>query len=57
MEVQIKMNNFEKDVENNFEKQLPIKNQRSEISLLAMVAKSHLGNKKSITIHVQELDL
>ena len=51
------LDDFEKDIENNFEKQLPMKNMSREISLLTSTAALHSKSKKSITIRVHEMDL
>ena len=51
------LDDFEKDIEDNFENLQPITNIAEEIALLKNVASNHSKNRKSITIRIPEMDL
>ena len=52
----IKLDSYEQDIEDNFEKQQKI-DDRSEIALLQKFAKAHLSKKSSVTIRIAEHDI
>ncbi|MEG8230547.1 CopG family antitoxin [Candidatus Rickettsia tasmanensis] len=52
----IKLDSYEQDIEDNFEKQQKI-DDRSEIALLQKFAKAHLSKKRSVTIRIAEHDI
>ncbi|WP_085065594.1 CopG family antitoxin [Rickettsia peacockii] len=52
----IKLDSYEQDIEDNFEKQQKI-DDRSAIALLQKFAKAHLSKKRSVTIRIAEHDI
>ena len=50
----IKLDSYEQDIEDNFEKQQKI-DDRSEIALLQKICKAHLSKKRSVTIRLQNM--
>ncbi|HJD59719.1 MAG TPA: hypothetical protein LFW20_03480 [Rickettsia endosymbiont of Omalisus fontisbellaquei] len=52
----IKLDPYEQDIEDNFEKQQKI-DDKSEIALLQKSAKAHLNKKRSVTIRIAEHDI
>ncbi|MBP9726388.1 MAG: hypothetical protein KBD83_02840 [Gammaproteobacteria bacterium] len=55
----IKLDDYEKDIEENFEKRSPLntKELKNEAHLLTQAAKNHAKVKQSITIRVNPFDL
>jgi predicted DNA binding CopG/RHH family protein len=53
----IRLDNFEQDVEDNFESLQPILNMYAEMHQIKQAALSHIKRKKSITLRVREVDL
>ncbi|ASX28222.1 hypothetical protein BA173_05340 [Rickettsia sp. MEAM1 (Bemisia tabaci)] len=51
-----KLDSYEQDIEDNFEKHQKF-DDKNEIALLRKAAKAHLNNKRSITIRVAEHDI
>ena len=51
-----KLDKYEQEIEDNFEKQVSITTQ-GELNKLKMIAKNHLKKKRSITIRVAEHDI
>jgi len=52
----IKLDSYEQDIENNFEKQQKF-DDKDEISLLQKSAKAHPNKKRSVTIRIAEQDI
>ncbi|MGL4226236.1 MAG: CopG family antitoxin [Rickettsia sp.] len=52
----IKLDPYEQDIEDNFEKQQKI-DDKSEIALLQQSAKAYLNKKRSVTIRIAEHDI
>ena len=52
-----KLNAFEQDIENNFEKLKPIDNMQNEMDVIKNSASQHSVRKKSITLRLHESDL
>jgi predicted DNA binding CopG/RHH family protein len=57
MTKKVPLDEFEQDIENNFESLRTIKNLKSEMDLIKKAASSHSKRKKSITLRVHEMDL
>ena len=53
----LKLDQYEQDIEDNFEKQSKISNHEFYISKLQQAAANHQKNKKSITIAIPDHDL
>ncbi len=51
------LDEYEQDIEDNFEKLQPIDNLDEEINLLKQAAVNHVTKKKSITMRIRESDL
>jgi predicted DNA binding CopG/RHH family protein len=54
---QLILDEYETDIENDFELLKPIDNIKEEVTLLQQAAKNHKRKKKSITIRINELAL
>jgi predicted DNA binding CopG/RHH family protein len=52
-----KLDEYEQEIEDNFENMLDIPNLSEELSMLKNAAINHLKNKKSITIRIAHTDL
>lgn len=52
-----KLDKYEQDIEDNYEKQVSIPNLKEKIKLFQEAAKRHLKNKKAITIRVSPADI
>ena len=52
-----KLDKYEQDIEDNYEKRLSIPNLEEKIKLFQEGAKQHLKNKKAITIRVSLTDI
>lgn len=57
MPKKIVLDEFEQDIENNFEKLLPIADMEKEIRNMQKAASFHTKRKKAITLRVHEMDL
>jgi len=57
MSKKIILDEFEKDIESNFDKLKTMDNSSAELDKLKMAAKEHMKAKKRITIRVSEVDL
>lgn len=51
------LDEYEQDIDNNFENLNPVENMQEEITMLTEAAKTHIKRKKSITLRIQEDDL
>jgi predicted DNA binding CopG/RHH family protein len=51
------LDEYEQEIEDNFEKLKPAKNEKELMALLVKAAKEHSARRKSITIRVHEMDL
>lgn len=57
MKKKIKLDAYERDIEKNFGKGKPVKNQKREMAMLLEAAKNYVAEKKSISIRVSNDDL
>lgn len=57
MSRKIQLDDFEQDIEDNFENLEPIPNVDSEMDSIQKAASLHSKRKKSITLRVREIDL
>ena len=53
----MKLNDFEKDIENHVDDHKEIDNQYDQMQILVKTAKDHSKKRKSITLRVHEIDL
>ena len=51
------LDEYEQEIEDNFEKHKPLKNREERMSMIVEAAKRHVHAKKSITLRVREHDL
>ena len=51
------LDEYEQEIEDNFETYKPVKNREQEIAMIIQAAKAHAQRKKAITLRVHELDL
>ena len=51
------LDEYEQEIEDNFEKHKPLKNREERMAMIVEAAKSHIHAKKSITLRVREHDL
>jgi predicted DNA binding CopG/RHH family protein len=52
-----KLDSYEQSLEDDFEKMVPVKNEKARIAQLVMAAKQYTKKKRAITIRVSEADL
>lgn len=51
------LDEYEKEIEDNIDLLVPVKNLKRERDAILKAAKAHVKNRKSITIRVQKVDL